>query len=198
MWRVSSHLFYPDPFACDYELHNVKFQWTDGVFGISLAPLNKEGDRVLFFHPMSSFYEFQVSTNILRNETIWTRSGTSVASQFQILGYRGPKGQSSASGIDRDGIMFFNLVLRDSVGCWDLRKPYVENNLGTVGPGNSSALNFPNDLKVDQEFTQGLWVLSNRLPDYLYKGLNYDEVNFRILRADVKDAVKGTICDPLH
>lgn len=93
--------------------------------------------------------------------------------------------------------MFYNLVLRDSVGCWDLRKPYVGKNLGLVGAGNSSALIFPNDLKVDQEFPQGLWVLSNRLPDYLYKGLNYDDVNFRVLRADVKDAVRGTVCDPL-
>lgn len=54
-WRTTNYLYNPDPFASDYTYKNLSFQWTDGVFGASLSPLNKPaGDRVLYFHPMSS------------------------------------------------------------------------------------------------------------------------------------------------
>lgn len=54
-WRTTNHLYNPDPFASDYTYQNVSFQWTDGVFGASLSPLSKPaGDRVLYYHPMSS------------------------------------------------------------------------------------------------------------------------------------------------
>lgn len=43
---------------------------------------------------------------------------------------------------------------------------------------------------------QGVWVLSNRLPVYLYSQLNFNDINFRIQRASVREAVMGTACDP--
>lgn len=54
-WRTTNHFYMPDPAACDYTLNNINFQWVDGVFGVSLSPLNELQDRLLFFHPMSSF-----------------------------------------------------------------------------------------------------------------------------------------------
>lgn len=55
-WRTQNYLYNPDPFASDYSYRGINFQWTDGVFGASLSPLNKPaGDRVLYYHPMSSF-----------------------------------------------------------------------------------------------------------------------------------------------
>lgn len=55
-WRTTNRLYNPDPFASDYSYQKINFQWTDGVFGASLSPLNKPaGDRVLYYHPMSSF-----------------------------------------------------------------------------------------------------------------------------------------------
>lgn len=54
-WRTTNHFYNSNPFDSDYNYKNINFQWTDGVFGASLSPLNKPaGDRVLFFHPMSS------------------------------------------------------------------------------------------------------------------------------------------------
>lgn len=54
-WRTTNHLYLADPFSSDYTYQGLNFQWTDGVFGASLSPLNKPaGDRVLFYHPMSS------------------------------------------------------------------------------------------------------------------------------------------------
>lgn len=54
-WRATNHFFNSNPFDSDYTYQDINFQWTDGVFGASLSPLNKPaGDRVFYFHPMSS------------------------------------------------------------------------------------------------------------------------------------------------
>lgn len=37
-------------------------------------------------------------------------------------------------------------------------------------------------------------MLSNRLPVYLYSQLDYNDVNFRIQRVGVRNAVVGTKC----
>lgn len=91
--------------------------------------------------------------------------------------------------------MFYNLVTRDSVGCWDSRKPYKRSNLGVVAK-SSETLVFPNDIKIDQEPRQSVWVLSNWLPYYLYEGLSEDQINFRIMSAYTDEAIRNTICDP--
>lgn len=87
------------------------------------------------------------------------------------------------------------MVTRDTIGCWDSRKPYKRSNLGVVAR-SSETLVFPNDIKIDQEKRQSIWVISNKLPFYLYEGLDENDINFRILSAYVDDAARGTICDP--
>lgn len=52
---------------------------------------------------------------------------------------------------------------------------------------------FPNDVKVDDE--SNLWVLSDRLHQYMYSSMDPTDVNFRILTATVKDAIENTACD---
>lgn len=97
--------------------------------------------------------------------------------------------------MDRKGILFFNFVSRDSIGCWDSRKTYKRKNIGIVAH-NSTTLVFPNDLRLDKEKRQGIWIITNRLPFYLYRGLDEDDINFRVMHAYTDEAVKNTICDP--
>lgn len=91
--------------------------------------------------------------------------------------------------------MFYNLVTRDSIGCWDSSKPYKRSNLGVV-VRSSETLVFPNDIKVDQEERQSVWIITNKLPFYLYEGLDEHKINFRIMTAFADEATQGTICDP--
>lgn len=192
-WRITDHLFYPEPLAAAYNLHGLEFEWVDGLFGMSLSPYNRKAqDRILYFHPMSSFREFFVKTSVICNETGWS----DVKDAFKVMGQsRGRFGHVSASGMDRNGIMFFNMVTRDTIGCWDSRKPYKRDNLGIIAK-STKTLVFPNDLKIDNEERQSVWVLSNKLPFFLYRELNKSEFNFRIMSAFADEAIKGTICDP--
>ncbi|KAI8435943.1 hypothetical protein MSG28_004111 [Choristoneura fumiferana] len=191
-WRFSHHLFYPDPLASNYTLHGLNFQWSDGIFGLALTPIDHNEDRLLYFHAMSSYREFVVSTSVLRQSSRVNNS----ASEFNLAGEsRGLLGQSSASAIDRRGVMFYGLVTRDSIGCWDTEKPYQKKTSGVVAM-NRETLIFPNDIKVDQEEQQSVWVISNRLPMFQAGPLDPDDYNYRILYADTMEAVKDTICDP--
>ncbi|KAK5640790.1 hypothetical protein RI129_009337 [Pyrocoelia pectoralis] len=192
-WRLTDHLFYPDPLAAAYNLHGLKFEWTDGIFSLALSPdLPDKEDRLLYFHPMSSFREFYLKTSSIKNETEFN----TLKRQVRVIGEsRGKNGQASATAIDGNGIMFYSLVSKDSIGCWDLRKPYSRRNLGTVAESNISLV-FPNDLKLDKEKRQSVWVISNRLPFFLYSNLDENDYNFRIMSAFVDEAIEGTICDP--
>lgn len=58
---------------------------------------------------------------------------------------------------------------------------------------NNTTMVFPNDIKVDAK--GNLWVLSDRLPKFMYESLDPEDVNFRVLTASVKDAIMGTACD---
>nr|XP_034188550.1 protein yellow-like isoform X2 [Osmia lignaria] len=194
-FRFQHHYFYPDPLASKYELHGVKFQWTDGIFGIALSPVDIHNDRTLFFHPMSSFREFAVSTSILRDK----KTVEDNTDYFMPIGRPRAKdyGHSSGSVVDRNGVMFFNMVTRDSVWCWDTRKEYIPQNLGVIGTSNLSLV-FPNDIKVDHEYDQNVWLLSNRLATYLYGSVDSSKVNYRVFKANAKEAIKDTVCDPNH
>lgn len=77
-YRVEHEYMMPDPLACKFSAGGIDFKWIDGIFGMALTPLNKSdltAARTLYFHPMSSFHEFSVSTAVLRNETASKDSG---------------------------------------------------------------------------------------------------------------------------
>ena len=195
-WRIVHHLFYPDPLAARYNLHSLTWRWTDGIFGLALSPVDHESrDRTLLFHPMSSFREFAVPVSFIRNKTLADKNPDA----FRPLGE--PRaitnGHSSAEAMDRRGVLFFNLVTRDSIGCWNSQQPYgyKPELLGIVGHSNES-LSFPNDLKVDHELHQSVWILTNRLHRFIYGKLDTNEYNFRIITSRTDIAVQGTVCDP--
>lgn len=51
---------------------------------------------------------------------------------------------------------------------------------------------FPNDLKIDQN--GNIWVLSDRLPTFMYARLDPEDYNFRILMGSAKEAIRDTVC----
>ncbi|EDX15190.1 GD24400 [Drosophila simulans] len=146
---------------------------------------------------MASFKEFMVPINLLLNESVWQTNTQEYAKYFIPIGDRGYNSQSSTTGVTRNGIMFFTQVHQDDIGCWDTSKPYTRAHLGKFhNLENSNLIQFPNDLKVDKEKDQNVWLISNRLPIFLYSNLDYGEVNFRILKANVNKIIRNSVCNP--
>ncbi|KAG6442338.1 hypothetical protein O3G_MSEX002307 [Manduca sexta] len=189
-WRFNHYTFYPEPLYSNYTLHGLNYQWSDGIFGMSLGKYHK-GDRPLYYHSMSSSLEFVVATSVIRDPS---RVDNAV-SEFKLLGEsRGAGGQVSAAAVDRNGIMFFNLISQDGIGCWDTRKPYQIQNFAIVAQDNRTMV-FPNDLRIDHEVPQTAWVITNRLPMYQFNLINPDEYNYRVMYLDPVKAAKGSVCE---
>lgn len=148
--------------------------------------------RQVYFHALASTKEFSVPNYVLQNET-HAKSPYSYA-DYAYVGDRGVNGQSSAEHFDdKNNVLFYTQVNKDAVGCWNANKPYNEETQGLVD-SNSDSLVFPNDLKVDNDGT--LWVLSDRMPVFIFKKLDPEQHNYRILVGNSTEVIKGTPCDP--
>lgn len=53
---------------------------------------------------------------------------------------------------------------------------------------------FPADVKVDAD--QNVWMISDRMPNFLIDTLDFTDINFRIFTARLDDLIADTICDP--
>lgn len=188
--RIKHNYFHFDPLAGNMVVGGVNFQWTDGLFSLALSKPMPDGFRTAYFHCLASTKEFSVNTRVLKNED----SSTDSYYDFKLVGDRGADSQSSASYVHEDtGVMFYTQLQKNSVNCWNTNKPLVQENLAEVASDNETMI-FTNDLKVDRE--GNLWVLTDKLPVFIYRGLDEKEVNYRIFTATVNDAIKGTSCAP--
>ncbi|XP_050431938.1 protein yellow-like [Adelges cooleyi] len=190
--RIFHPYFYPDPLHCRYHLDNITFHWVDGIFGMSLSPESK--NRVLYFHAMSSNHEFYVPTSSLRNGTL----GSDILDHFVSFNdsrcHKHELCQTSASAMDTKGVMYYNVVTTAKIGCWNSRHEFKPSTQGVLDSGPVQ-LSFPNDLKVDQEPVQRIWMISNGLHKYLYNKMNPNEINVRVMMAYTDVVTRGTVCD---
>ncbi|XP_018561103.1 protein yellow [Anoplophora glabripennis] len=192
-WLVKHHYFNINPVAGKMTVGGVEFMGDEGLFGLALSGADPEGYSTLFFHPITSFDEFAVSTKVLRDEDFATNS-TANFHQFRRLGTRGEKGQSGASYVDKkSNVIFFASIHLNAVICWRITNTNYTTASHSRVFWNNETMVYPSDIKVDADNT--LWVLSNKLPVFLHAGLDYNEYNFRILNGKVAEAIKYTACD---
>lgn len=192
-WRFLHNYFFLNPLEGDYVIQGIPFSWDDGIFSIALSnPDPVTNFRTAYFHALSSNSEFTVSTAVLRNETASKRGYH--GQDFKLLGYRGAKSQSSIHALDREtGVVFFALVQQNAVSCWDSKKPFAPQNMALVYK-NDNDIVYPNDLSIDNDGY--VWFMSNSIIKLLYTRLDLNEFNFHIWRANIKEVIKGTVCDP--
>lgn len=190
-WRIKHHYFNLAPEACDYSINGRNYTWANSLYGLSLSAPNA-GFSTLFFHPMSSNYEFSVSTKYLRNQSIADLNFFA----FKNLGFRGSGHQSGASFVDPStGVLFYSLINMNSVACWNTSESDFMKKQDTIYM-NEETMVYPSDIKVDSEKT--LWILSNKLPN-LSDGSMEDPsaIHFRVFSVPVKDAISKTACETI-
>lgn len=191
MWKFEHEFFNMDQAAKDLTIDGFKLNFIDGIFSITLGPrLGLNGERVVYFHPMLSFNEFQVSSRVLQDESKSLR--TNHGNDFQLLGSRGANSQSAMHQYDlASGAIFFTEVAKNAVGCMNSYFPFIQQNHAIIAQDNEKMI-YPSDLKVDSEGY--LWFFTNNMPRYIYSTLDSTKYNFRVWRARAKDIVRGTVC----
>lgn len=192
-WLIKHHYFNPDPLSGNFTVAGTNFIQSDGgLFGLALSKQQPDGFAMLYFHPLSSTYEFSVSTRILRNQTL--AHAKESFNEFKPLGSRGTNGQSGAAFLDQlTGVLFYTLPILDAVACWKTsNRAYTIKSQGRVFMSTTQMV-FPNDVKVDDQ--DRLWVLSDRMQEFEHGKLDRNQINFRVLSGPVKDVIENTACD---
>jgi hypothetical protein len=147
-WRVASNYFYPYPLNGHFDLNNKQFDLMDGVFSLALSPpLDDKKDKTLYFHSLASVRESWVSTALLRNESNFENNENAVSQKFFVSQGTRP-GQAAVSAMDGDGAaLFFSVLTKNSLNCWNPRLPYNENNIVEVDRDDVT-FQFASGLKV--------------------------------------------------
>lgn len=188
-WRFAHSFFFPDPLRGDFNVAGLNFQWgEEGIFGIALSPIKSDGYRTLYFSPLASHREFSVSTRVLRDESRVEDS----FHDFQFLEERAGNAHTTSRVISEDGVMLFNLIDQNAIGCWHSSMPYTPQFHGIVDR-DDVGLVFPADVKIDEN--QDVWIISDRMPVFLIAELDYSDVNYRIYSAPLAELIHGTVCD---
>lgn len=188
-WRFSHSYYMPDPLRGDFNIAGLNFQWgSEGIFGIDVSPIGRDGYRTLYFSPLASHNEFAVSTKILRDETRVSNS----YHEFRVVGARSSDGHLTAKFFTDDGVQIFNLIDQNAIGCWNSALSYKPQNLGVIDK-DDVGLVFPSDVKVDTD--NNVWVISDRMPVFLEAELDYSDINFRIYTAPLDILLQGTVCE---
>lgn len=188
-WRFSHGFFMPDPLRGDFNIAGLNFQWsTEGIFGIDVSPIGRDGFRTLHFSPLASHTEFAVSTKILRDES----KVSSSYRDFKVVGTRSSDNHLTSKCFTNSGVQLFNMVDQNAIGCWNSALSYKPQNLGVVDK-DDVGLVFPSDIKVDHE--EIVWVMSDRMPVFLEAELDYSDINFRIYTAPLDILLQATVCE---
>ncbi|XP_044272822.1 L-dopachrome tautomerase yellow-f2-like [Tribolium madens] len=187
-WRVNHNYFYLENTVGEFSIGGHEFQWNDGIFSIAITDVKSDGFRDAYFHSMAGVNLYKVSTRILKNEELATRSYH--GSDFKIVGNKGELSQTSSSDLHQSkGVLFLGLVNQNALGCWNINKPLSDISL--VQRSDEKMI-YPSDVKIVED---KIVVLTNTMPVFLYGTLDYDRTNFRVWVETVDTAIRGTKCE---
>ncbi|XP_023945220.2 L-dopachrome tautomerase yellow-f2 isoform X2 [Bicyclus anynana] len=176
-WRVTHNYFHFNPLAGNFRISGENFQWSDGIFSITLTEPEADGCRTAYFHPMASTQEFSVSTCVLKNSSL-----SSMSDYYRLYSYVGNRGEGSQSTMHgyhaRSSVIFFAEIGRDAISCWNTGTALNPANIAILAR-DRQRLSYPSDLHVSND---EVWVMSNTLPRFGYSRLDTNEYNFYIYR----------------
>lgn len=188
-WNKEHHFFAIDPVSGFFNVSGVKYVENTAVTGLWIGEKNSTGASFLYFHPLSSNNEFKVPTALLHDSSqtkISYMDGTN-------LGSRGESRQAGASAYaKKEGVVFYAMVNLNQLACW--RPQSSDNYTADVKNvyNDSTEMRYPSDVRVSDDDT--VWVLTNNLPTFLHAQVNENEINYRIFKSKVSDAIADTDC----
>ncbi|CAG9790629.1 unnamed protein product [Diatraea saccharalis] len=139
-WRHQHNYFAFNPIAGNLFISNQRFQWSDGVFSVTLVP-GSNGCKNAYFHSLIGTHEFSVSTCVLKNKT--AVNDRNYFSMYNVLGDRGDMTQSTMHDYHpRSGVIFYAEIGRDALTCWNTRNLLRSTNIAVLARDNTR-LSYP-------------------------------------------------------
>lgn len=191
-WAVEHNFFNLEPTAGNFSVLGIDYLTNDGLYGLTLTGKQSNGYPDLYFHALTSYHEFKVSTKILRDSALIGSGQGNYYKDFVEVGTRRTNEQSGTSVYDTyEKTIFYTLPNKNEVACWRVGSKKEDYEVDSV----FSSPGYPFDVKVDEKHQ--IWILSNNIHRFI-KGDMSDSysANFFIHYGSVTDLVKGTKCEP--
>ncbi|XP_039960770.1 protein yellow-like [Bactrocera tryoni] len=187
-WRIENRFMYPDP---DYGLLSIadeKFFLMDGTFGLA-----SDGEQ-LYFHPLSTIYEYSVPLSVINNRTIFEEDVEAAPLAFRRVGER--SSPCAAQAMDSQNNLYFVTFNPIKLTRWSPKKPYTPKNELDI-PADPKLIEFVSGMKVHKNKAgiEELWMTSNRFQQIARGTLDFNEVNFRLLRRPLDDIQNESTSD---
>lgn len=187
-WKFKHNFFNMDPLAGNFIDSGIEYPMTVALYGLALSEKKSDGFANLYFHALSSYHEFNVSTEILQNNNS-SASPTQFYKSFKLIGKRKMNQQAGLSVYDtKRKIIFYTLPNLSGLACWKTN----ENIYQLTNIYADANKMYPMDVTIDKK--DRLWFLSNNLHKFLNGKLNGTETNFIVHFIPINDAIKGTAC----
>lgn len=153
------------------------------VDGIAMGPRYQrpEGlvDRNVYFCPLASYKLYSMAASFMRNESMATLAPMLVSRYILDLGAK--PSQTDGMIMDEEGFLFYGLLGNYSIAQWDSKKSFEAYQ--HIIAKDPNFIQWADRFAFDLE--GNLFVVVNRLLNFVAGKVNSSEVNYRILKSHV-------------
>lgn len=197
-WKIrDSKTMMSVPEAAVLRINGTTINLPVNIDGIALGPqfLAEDGtvDRTVYYTPLSSFHLYAINASILRNETLATKGNGALSAYIVDLGKKAS--QTDGMKMDSAGTLFFGLIGNSTIAEWNTTQDFRV--------GQRTIARDPNYIQWVDRFTfddsGNIYVVINRLFNFIKNQVSLDEVNYRILKSHTgtKSYIFGPEVTPL-
>nr|AAR83083.1 major royal jelly protein MRJP2 [Apis cerana cerana] len=193
--RMTSNTFDYDPRYAKMTINGESFTLKNGICGMALSPVTNN----LYYSPLASHGLYYVNTEPFMKSQFGDNNNVQYEGSQDTLNT-----QSLAKAVSKDGVLFVGLVGNSALGCLNEHQPLQRENLELVAQ-NEKTLQMIAGMKIKEELPhfvgsnkpvkdEYMLVLSNKMQKIVNNDFNFNDVNFRILGANVKELMRNTHC----
>lgn len=136
-------------------------------------------ERNVYYSPLSSYHIYSLPASLLRDPEFNARA-TPRDILEAVVDYGRKQSQTDGMFMDNQGVLYYGLLGEHAVAKWDSYMPFTEKNQQIIAK-DATYIQWVDSMGIDHEGY--LYVVVNRLHNFVAGRLNPLEVNFRILRA---------------
>uniref|UniRef100_S4NXS5 Yellow-b n=1 Tax=Pararge aegeria TaxID=116150 RepID=S4NXS5_9NEOP len=169
------------PEAAIFRINGTTVNLPVNIDGIAMGPQflteDETVDRTVYYCPLASFNMYAINASVLRNESLAVMGEGALRPYVVNLGTKAS--QTDGMKMDSTGALFFGLIGNSTIAEW--------NTTVDFRTGQRTIARDPNYIQWVDRFTfddrGNLYVIVNRLYNFVKNQVSVDEVNYRILRS---------------
>lgn len=194
IWGFADDTMKPEDKYADICINWRDYRIFNGICSIALGRRNKDRFRTVYYHPLNSYSEYGIASNVLRNPLLsGSISETQSSPHFKYIGTRGKHSQSNCHDYDlKTGVIFFSDLHENAITCWNTGRALNKENVQIVTKNDATHV-YTADIKVD--FWGNLWFLSNNFQLSFDNNVKTTNLNFFVYRRSIKQLIDDTVCD---